>query len=238
MKTYSSVATIKTTQDADNVFDLAWDGSKDVEFYWSMLWDSFVTAGQESTKPMQFADWMMAHAIARFNGDRKAAVDTYYEYHGELPNQLTDMPENKGIQSAWTSARQACATHASGVTFNTGGKLNATKIWQGETLKGEIDTSRHGDDKKKADTTADGKNSPSAQVMTEVGGESGKGSQTGKQIAGEIIDAALARSVILNLMNQYPELTMDKGVKDNYKRNFEKACKVAASKKALLKKAA
>lgn len=59
---------------------------------------------------------------------------------------------------------------------------------------------------------------------------------SGKELASSLSEKD-ARSALLNILNQYPELTLDKAIRDNFQRNLEKAEKAKAAQKALTGKA-
>lgn len=184
-------------------------------------------------KPVEFVNGVAPIACQWFDSVRFQLAEQYGESDTD---SWAAMPEYKAIQSGFTAFRQSVARETGGVTFKVSSRVNPTQSLAGDTVSWELDTKKYEAKGEKQDTADAKKNdAPSGEDSGET--ETSAEKFNGQALVGSL-DEKQARSVLLNILNQYPDLTMDKAVKDNYNRNFEKACKKAASLKKLVSKKA
>ena len=228
--------------DLDRAFDDAWNSAAHSRQVFRALWDRYVEAMQGDAKPAEFAEWMRARAEYRFNSDRTAMVRKYHEYHGQLPVRFTDCPEMAGTQSAFTSARQACAYHASGVTFKIakeeGSKTTVQRAFDGYGSRFEIDSSKYRAESGEAETArAKGANKNAHAVAA----ASVPGAEDGATALETVASSeTMARTTVLALLKEHPAVFNDplviKRILAEWKKEAGRDAKSAAAR--ALKKAA
>lgn len=191
-------------------------------------------AAPENFKPAEFVQGVAPIACEWFDSVRYELAEEYGQKEGD-GKSWADMAEYKAIQSGFTAFRQSVARETGGVTFKVSGRVSPQQALAGDTVSWELDAKRY-EAKPEKKETAEGQNdAPSAGNDTAPEEKSEK--FNGQKLAASLSESE-ARSALLNILNQYPELTTDSAVKNNFKRNFEKACKKIASLKKLASKKA
>jgi hypothetical protein len=227
-KSSSSLAIILSNGNLENITPImldsamvdAWNADTVSGNQYSNIHRAYIAIHGEQYNPTELAEWFRVRATHLYNSSRSELCEAYESETETTDFSFEEVPAYNGVKHAWGNARKACAKYASGITFNTTGRLKPSQVLAGEVLASELDTTGYNANTPKQETASakpKGKKAKGAKVETPEQGASALETVSGS--------FEQAKNAVMVCLKAYPRLALS----NDMIRAFQEAQDVANS---------